>query len=165
MLEGSRRSQMNNKGVANHMKFRTKYWQERQTHAALPFNDTVVMGITIDPKPKTALASTPESKKVSRDISRGPSPPSEIPFMRMKRKEVNCREGRSSQYKLQLKLQLRSLNDDHFAVLREGIRSVEMSRRRECPEKTHYRGKSSLEKKRRGHLTIELDIGVAEMLR
>lgn len=132
---------MNNKGVTNHMKFRTKYWQERQTHAALPFDDAVVMGTTISRKPKPTLASSPESRKASRDTPRDLSPPSEVPFMRMKRKEANCR---SSQYKLKLKLQLRSLNDDHFAVLREGIRSVEMSRRRECPERRHYRGKSSL---------------------
>lgn len=50
---------MYNKGVANHMKFRTKYWQERQQKNVLPLDNAVITGTTIHRKPKNYKQTNP----------------------------------------------------------------------------------------------------------
>lgn len=40
-------NKMNNKGLINHSKFRTKYWQQKQDSLLLGFDHAVIMGTTM----------------------------------------------------------------------------------------------------------------------
>lgn len=107
---------MNNKGLNNHIKFRTKYWQEKHQNNLATLENATVTGIKIAPRVPSSR-NNPEQPSTEYH-----SPPHLL-------KPAIAHETPSIHYKLQLKLHLRSLDDDHFNALRGGVRSVNVSRR------------------------------------
>jgi hypothetical protein len=133
---------MNNKGVANHTRFRTKFWQQKQSilnHETL-FLDATITGIPLAPSPHP----TPLFRRLH--------PPTLTPSPTPTPKQLQS-EGHS--YKLRLKMELLDLSSDNFATIQPRAVSSEQKSRTERA----YRGRQAGGRQARPgtSLTIEID--------